>query len=1158
MEQRPSVVDGTTIPLDLKEPNPNGVEYDNLYIDMNGLIHPCSHPENREGPSTETEMYINVAKYLDRLFTAIRPRRLLYLAIDGVAPRAKMNQQRSRRFRAAKEAREKNEMMKEVLREMEELGMDVLESPTPWDSNVITPGTEFMHRLSLYVWYYILERVNRDPAWQNIKVIFSDASEPGEGEHKIMQFIRSQRTYEGYDPNQRHILHGLDADLIMLALATHEPHFTILREEVSFGGPKDPSKNNKKSDGQKMLDSQRIVSNSYNTQDEWVYEKPLNTLKINVLRDYLTGEFSCLHGKIPFKFDIERIIDDFVFICFFVGNDFLPHLPSLDLRDGAIDFLIEIYKEILPSIGDYLTSPGGNVNLRQVDVILGKVGEIEDEVFRQRKQMEDNIERRIQHSKLVKSLGGAGKIEADAIKQHAMQNQLITPINSGDIVSKESGGTAVSLDVMKDQLSQMLKNNSTGSTESNATNVSNKVAASTIRETILGKRSKNDSLAAPVAPDISQEPDSKRQAKVLRTDEDNDQLAVVNEIEDGYNSESDEDVGGAPSTALETKTKSLSEEESGKIKSEIKSRIKNKEQSIIDRFKESLEDTVRLHEGGWKERYYNDKFKKKNIEEGGGVGNMCYQYIKGLCWVLKYYYVGCPSWNWYYPFHYAPFASDLVNIDKYSIEFELAQPFRPFEQLLAVFPRESMHALPIPAHYFMSDPASPIYDLYNNDDIPIDPNGKKIPHQWILLLPFIDESRITSVFESCKDKLSFDERMRNARGKPLIIMHRKNKLVTDKLKETAFVYAPGTEEDAEVIAALELMRAQTTSDTSVDASQSRIEYEVKSVDFNGFEGDGIGGTLSRAAPRHFSSLDACIQAPESPSRFFSNITSNQVLCFNINYTPKIEHQSLLLPGVALEKSILTNYDLTPKKPPRLNRGGFNLLDLKNKNSRSNHYGNDYSDQRHQNQHQQYQHNNNNNNNNSYHTQQQQYLYQQPYSHQQQLQNRNNNHLPYNQQQKQQYPPQQYYQQHQQYYPQHQYNHNQQQQYPPQNSPQLYYPQHQYPPQQYHQQQYHHQVPYAGYPQQAFQQARAPRSSQNFHVPHQANYSSFQQNARAVTPGLQPPVASMSAMRTQAISAHSQHQKNDSSSTSTTKSSITGNVIDPRKMARPPSQTKKKL
>jgi 5'-3' exoribonuclease 2 len=113
------VVDGKMMPLDTSQASPNA-RFDNLYLDMNGIIHPCVHPEGRDAPATQELMLEAIFDYIDFIFSIVRPRRLLFMAVDGVAPRAKMNQQRSRRFKSIEEAAHNARVEADIRRHLEE------------------------------------------------------------------------------------------------------------------------------------------------------------------------------------------------------------------------------------------------------------------------------------------------------------------------------------------------------------------------------------------------------------------------------------------------------------------------------------------------------------------------------------------------------------------------------------------------------------------------------------------------------------------------------------------------------------------------------------------------------------------------------------------------------------------------------------------------------------------------------------------------------------------------------------------------------------------------------------------------------------------------------------------------------------------------------
>uniref|UniRef100_G3PDN9 5'-3' exoribonuclease n=1 Tax=Gasterosteus aculeatus aculeatus TaxID=481459 RepID=G3PDN9_GASAC len=630
VEEKGKECKGVRIPVDTTKPNPNEVEFDNLYLDMNGIIHPCTHPEDKPAPKNEDEMMVSIFEYIDRLFNIVRPRRVLYMAIDGVAPRAKMNQQRSRRFRASKEGvelvEEKDRIREEILGRGGYLPPDEIKER--FDSNCITPGTEFMDNLAQCLRYYVADRLSNDPGWKNVTVFLSDASVPGEGEHKIMDYIRRQRAQPNHDPNTHHCLCGADADLIMLGLATHEPNFTIIREEFKPNKPRPCALCGQM--GHEIKDCQGTAREKQGQHDEFADSMPVSEqefifIRLCVLREYLARELTM--DSLPFPFDFERSIDDWVFMCFFVGNDFLPHLPSLEIREGAIDRLVNIYKDVVHKTGGYLTE-NGYVNLERVELIMQAVGVAEDNIFKKRKEDDEGFKRRMKEKRKR----------------------------------------------MKDQRGPAYM--TTGQFAPQA----------------LGRRGRPEAVE-----------NARHQAFDMRMQHNKDAAQSLKaSIKNGGNSSAGPS-GGADGRGMKRKAEDSDSEP-------------------------EPEDNVRLWEDGWKQRYFKNKFDV-DVSDEDFRKKVVRSYVEGLCWVLRYYYQGCASWKWYFPFHYAPFASDFKDLKGMFTDFEKdTKPFKPLEQLMGVFPAASGNFLPTTWRNLMSSPDSAIIDFYP-DDFAIDLNGKKYAWQ---------------------------------------------------------------------------------------------------------------------------------------------------------------------------------------------------------------------------------------------------------------------------------------------------------------------------------------------------------------------------------------------------------------------------------------------
>jgi 5'-3' exonuclease len=275
----------------------------------------------------------------------------------------------------------------------------------------------------------------------------------------------------------------------------------------------------------------------------------------------------------------------------------LPHLPSLDIRDGAIDFLIESYKEMLPSLGNYITSPGGTVNLQQADVILGRVGEVEDEVFRRKKGSEDQEERRrAGFSKLPRGSGPGGVILAPKDRAKAEAASMLAMVQQGQVTTPLP--PRPTSQYRSDYPQTAAESKISGDTPAPAQSVAagNKEAAMKLKGSILGKRS---TAARPISDDadgdVKIESNLELKSETIEGGNIKTEDAMVEmEVKEEEICFEEVKVEVAPLTPAEIL----------KAKEDLKKRMKAKESEMIDGYKKSLKDTVCLHESGWKSRYH--------------------------------------------------------------------------------------------------------------------------------------------------------------------------------------------------------------------------------------------------------------------------------------------------------------------------------------------------------------------------------------------------------------------------------------------------------------------------------------------------------------------------------------------------------------------------
>jgi len=434
-----------------------------------------------------------------------------------------------------------------------------------------------MAKLTKHLKYFISKKISEDSDWQGVEIVLSGHEVPGEGEHKIMEYIRLAKAQPDYDANIRHCLYGLDADLIMLGLLSHDPHFSLLREEVTFGRA-----SQKKS---KELEHQNFY-----------------LMHLCIVREYLELEFQELKepSALGFSYDMERIIDDFILMAFFVGNDFLPNLPNLHINEGALALMFKVYKTVLPKAGGYINERGV-INMERLALLLDELSDVEYRFFESEIADEGWFK--------GKQMG-----KVDVMEKNAKDKQRKGPLS---LTSPQKG-------IFK-QVKQYVN--------SRSADPSGPKVAFDLPSSLNAKDRK-------FAQELAEDLHLHWKSVVDDKDDRHLQLEFPEKLEGDDDNEDVEDEEA--SIAL---LRVLKRYDNAKV---VDVTAEEAQEQMEKKYEEKFQT--------WKNKYYQSKFEW-DLENEEQMRKLTENYVQGLQWVLYYYYRGVVSWPWFYGYHYSPMIS---------------------------------------------------------------------------------------------------------------------------------------------------------------------------------------------------------------------------------------------------------------------------------------------------------------------------------------------------------------------------------------------------------------------------------------------------------------------------------------------------------------------